>query len=44
MISYELHVYKCKRERYSLIIIYRRKPVAPEDDPLWSKHVVLDIN
>jgi hypothetical protein len=21
-----------------------QKSVAPEDDPLWSKHVMLDIN
>jgi hypothetical protein len=24
--------------------LYTKNPVAPEDDPLWSKHVVLNVN
>jgi hypothetical protein len=37
-----IYVYNFKRERYSSLIVYARL-VAPEDDPLRLKHVVLDI-
>jgi hypothetical protein len=37
-----MYICKYKCERYSLVIVYARL-VAPEDDPLRLKHVVLDI-